>query len=158
MATSRWLIAIGLIVLIGMLVIGAFALGVYVGEHGWTRAGLQYQPGAQPPPGQMPPQGGNKPPKDQQPPGGAPDGLPPGRPQIIGRILKITPQSVNIATPDGPRYVILTPKTRYLEENGTPISPSALQRNDVVGVFGRLTQDGKRQFRADVIIKLPPPT
>ena len=59
------LTALGAIWIVCMLLIAAFALGVYVGEHGWTREGLSLR-GPQRPP--------NQPGPDQvQPPG-----LPPG--------------------------------------------------------------------------------
>ena len=154
---QRALIVVGLIVLIGMLVTAAFALGVYVGEHGWTRAGLRYQPGGGRPP-QGPPPGAQQPPGNPPQPGGGstPQGLPPGRPQIVGQILEIAPKALIIATKDGPRGVILIPETRYLDETKASISLKDLQRGQVVGVFGRFNQDGGRQFQADLIVRLPP--
>jgi len=173
--SSRPLIILGLIVLILMLVSAAFALGVYVGEHGWTRAGLRYQPGAGqlpgpnpqpgpgvgPAPGQFPPAAipgaGSLPPGARQGAGDLPGGLPPGRPQVTGRILNITPNALNLATPDGPRLVSLVPETRYLNDAGGVISLQDLQRGEVVAVFGRLIQGGNRQFQANLIVKLPTP-
>jgi hypothetical protein len=172
---SRPLIILGLIVLILMLVSAAFALGVYVGEHGWTRAGLRYQPGAvqlpgpnpgpgfggAPAPGQVPPAAapgaGSVPSSPRQGAGDLPGGLPPGRPQVTGRILNITPNALNLATPDGPRLVNLVAETRYLDQAGEAISFQDLQRGDVVAVFGRLIQGGNRQFQANLVVKLPAP-
>jgi hypothetical protein len=173
--SSRSLIILGLIVLILMLVSAAFALGVYVGEHGWTRAGLRYQPGAVQLPGPNPQPGtGNVPLPGQVPPaatpgastlppgarlgtGSLPGGLPPGRPQVTGRVLNITPNAINLATPDGPRLVNLVLETRYLDQAGVAISLRDLQRGDVVAIFGRLIQGGDRQFQANLIVKLPAP-
>lgn len=168
---SRPLIAAGLIVLILMLVSAAFALGVYVGEHGWTRAGLRYQPGAGQLPGPNPQPGfGGGPLLGQGPPaapsgagslrpgtGDLPAGLPPGRPQITGRILGLSPDTLNLATPDGPRLVNLVSETRYLDSSGEAISLQDFQRGDIVAVFGRLTQGGNRQFQANLVVKLPAP-
>ncbi|MBN1149275.1 MAG: hypothetical protein JXA78_18585 [Anaerolineales bacterium] len=153
----RALIAVGLITLIGMLVAAAFALGVYVGEHGWTRAGLRYQPsGGAPPQGPLP--GAQQPPGNSPLPEGGvqPQGLPPGRPQVIGKILEIAPQALTLATQDGPRRVMLTPETRYQDEAGAPISLEDLQRGQAVAVFGRFVQDGGRQFQAELVVELPP--
>jgi hypothetical protein len=45
MAANRWQIGIGVVVLLLMLLVGAFSIGVYVGHHGWTEEGLTYAPG-----------------------------------------------------------------------------------------------------------------
>ncbi len=160
-----------MIVLILMLVVSAFALGVYVGEHGWTRQGLQYQPGGQPlPPGGAPGQQ-PLPPAGNLPPGGAsqpgvgqpplddrqpPSGLPPGPPQVRGRIRSITGTTIELATPDGLRRITTTDLTRYLDAQGAAIDRGALGPGDIVGIYGRLVQaDGGAQFMAEFVLKLP---
>src|SRR3972149_4648417 len=73
MAERRWLVAAGAGILGLMLVAAAFSLGVYVGEHGWTRGGLTYQP--QQPGGLLP---------DAGAPGG-PGGAPPAGEELPRR-------------------------------------------------------------------------
>ena len=157
MAANRWLISLGLVILIAMLVIAAFALGVYVGEHGWTRQGLQYQPGSAKPPDVRPP----LPPEHITPPSIRPPlgGLPLGRPQILGRIRRINPKSLELATRDGPRVIILLTRTRYTDESGVSLTLRDFQLGDFIGVFGRIIQeDNSQQFLAEEIVKLPPPS
>jgi hypothetical protein len=74
----------------------------------------------------------------------------------VGKILEIAPKALTIATKDGPRIVVLTPETRYLDEAGGRIPLKDLHRGLTVAIFGRFTQDGGRQFQADLLVKLPP--
>ncbi|RME87104.1 MAG: hypothetical protein D6770_10265 [Anaerolineae bacterium] len=152
MATNRWkvtLVALGGVVLLGMLLAAAFSLGVYVGEHGWTREGLNYQAG--PPAGRgAPPTGGR--------PGGGVGGLPPGRPDVVGRIRRITESALELGTPEGPRTVLLTESTRFQDERRQAITLSDLKPGDVVAVFGRFMQGDGGQLQAEVVVKLPPPS
>ena len=164
MAANRWklitLLAGGLVLLL-MLLAAAFSLGVYVGEHGWTREGLSYSgPG-----GQVP--AGNRPAQNGQAPGGAvpgktpqlplaPAGLPPGRPNLTGRIIRISPQKIEVASPDGLRIVAISEQTIFLEQDGTPIALKDLQKGDVIAIYGLpVTGDGA-ELRAEFIVRLPP--
>jgi len=141
---QRWLKISGLVILILMLIAAAFSLGVYIGEHGWTKEGLQYRPAQ--------PQQGAHPPGQQPPPG-----LPPGRPQIIGRVQRITPDNIRLATQNGIRSILIQKQTRTLDENGLTVNRSEIQRGDIVGIFGKFIKEDGGQFQAEVIILLPPP-
>jgi len=150
MTTGRkLLITVGAIVIVGMLLFAAFALGVYVGEHGWTRAGLTLQgPGrgpAKPPPG------------DAGAPGPAPP-LPGGgrRPDLVGRVRDVFEGTLVLATPDGPRTVELDEHTRVETTEGEPRSLDELERGQRVAVFGRRNGDGQ-VLVAELLVLLPAP-
>jgi hypothetical protein len=149
MAANRWNIitlSVGGAVLLLMLLASSFSLGVYVGEHGWTRDGLSYsnpgganRGGAVNPPAQGGfPQGGPVP-AGTQPAPQAPAGLPQGRPNLTGRVLRLQPQSIQIAAPDG-----------------SAITLKDLQKGDVIAVYGMFTGGDGGELRADFIIRLPP--
>ena len=144
----KLLIAAGAMLIVGMLLIAAFALGIYVGEHGWTRAGLTLQgPGGR---GQAPPGGP-----------GAPGGLPPlpgggRRPDLVGRIGNIFEGTLMLVTPDGPRTVEVDEETEVQTIEGQPASLDDLQRGQHVAVFGHRSGDG-RVLIAELIVLLPPP-
>ena len=140
MAERRWLLAAGAVVLVLMLVAAAFSLGVYVGEHGWTREGLTYQP--QQPGGLLP---------DAGAPGG-PGGEPPA---VTGRIRVISPQGLELTTPDGLRFVEITAETRFEGPDGEELSLRDLARGDIVAVFGELQAGDGPRLQASRIIRLP---
>ncbi|MEW6718088.1 MAG: hypothetical protein AB1345_11380 [Chloroflexota bacterium] len=159
MTLNRVLIPIGLLVLICMLVIGAFAIGVYVGERGWTQGGGQAQADVGPPAQVqqpnikpvLPPSGAGNQIQDLLP------GLPPGRPQVIGRILQISPNVLELATSDGLRLVQLTSDTSYQEADGSSITLQDLKKRDQVAVFGTFVFGDSTQLQADVIVRLRSP-
>ena len=160
---SNWiLIAAGGVVLVLMLVTAAFALGVYVGEHGWTRDGLQYASGAPiAGPGQQnrPATGNGIPQNDQSlqgGPGQAPAGLPPGRPQVTGRVLTISTSQIELATPNGRRSVTLVQSTRIPDDKGPSLALNDLKSGDFLAVFGSLVQGDGGLLQADMLIRLPP--
>ena len=164
MAANRWkliTLSTGGLVLLLMLLAAAFSLGVYVGEHGWTREGLSYsRPGGQLPADARPAQngpapGGAAPAKTPQQPL-APAGLPPGRPNLTGRIVRISPQAIEIATPDGPRIVAIGEQTNFLEQDGTPICLQDLLKGDVIAVYGLPAAGDGAELRAEFIVRLPP--
>jgi len=140
-----------------MLVSSAFALGVYVGEHGWNNTAFADQPrDILQPAGQLPPLDQPFPPDIHQSPSGQPiPGLPPGRPQIIGRIRQITPDALELATQTGPRRINLTEQTRYIQQSGESLVLKDLQRGDMVAIYGEVTQQPNQQFKAELVIKLP---
>ncbi|MBN1438641.1 MAG: hypothetical protein JW929_04450, partial [Anaerolineales bacterium] len=114
MAANRWNIItliVGGAVLLLTLLAASFSLGVYVGEHGWTREGLNYSGpvGANPAVPGKAPAGGGAAPGGMQPTPFAPGGLPSGRPNLTGRILRIHPQSIEVASQGGPRVVLVSP-------------------------------------------------
>lgn len=157
MATNRKTViqlAIGGFILVLMLVVASFSLGVYVGEHGWTRAGLQYTGGPPQAGGQGQPGPGGK-----SQPGGQPQalpGLPMGPPAVVGRIRMINANGLELATQDGPRFVQLSDNTRFQDDQGKPMQLTDLNMGDVVAVFGRFVGGDGGQLQAEVIVRLPP--
>jgi hypothetical protein len=149
----KLLIVTGAMVVASLLLIAAFALGVYVGEHGWTREGLTLQgPGGGPgrPPQDGPPQGGD----------GAPGGQPPlpggGRPpDLVGRIRDAFGTTLLLATPDGPRTVELDELSQVETADGEIRPLDALEPGQHVAIFGRRNGDGQVLI-AGLIVLLPP--
>jgi len=146
MSTERkLLIAFGAIIIAGIIAIGAFSLGVYVGEQGWTL----------PPPSMTGP--GGKPPTGGQPPAGPA----PGRePDLIGQIQSLADDSLTVRTPQGPRLVMVTEETRVLrvaeDRKEEEASLEDLQRGMGVAVFGSFGDDG-RTLTAKTVVILPAP-
>ncbi len=164
MAANSWKlisISVGGALLLAMLLASSFSLGVYVGEHGWTRDGLSYSgPGGMGNANNRPAQGGNAPVgpalSGTQPMPQAPMGLPSGKPNLTGRILRIQPQSIQVTSFTSPRMVVLTAETRFLEQDGRAIALKDLQKGDVIAVYGIFIGDGGGELRADFIVRLPP--
>jgi hypothetical protein len=161
MAGYRWKIisvSVGGAILLLMLLASSFSLGVYVGEHGWTRDGLNYSgpgKGGQGGANDRPAQVGPAPATTQQVPQ-APAGLPSGKPNLTGRILRVHPQSVEVTSPNGPRVVTITSETRFLEQDGRIIGLKDLLKGDVVAVYGRFMGGDGGELQADFIVRLPP--
>jgi hypothetical protein len=153
----------GAILLGVMLLVAVFSLGIYVGRYGLTREGLSYAgPGGGMPGGPMQqPQGGQPRPGPQDTGPQAPQPLPPGLdspPQLIGRIINISPDGLDLATPDGPRPVLFTEETVFEDHEGGVLTVSDLTREAVVGVYGELSGGGAgRTFTATRIVVLPLP-
>ncbi|MDY7041402.1 MAG: hypothetical protein SVX38_11115 [Chloroflexota bacterium] len=145
MSTERkLLIAFGAIIISGIIAIGAFSLGVYVGEQGWTVSAPAVTG-----PGAGLPQGG------QPPPGAAPR----REPDLIGPVQSLTDDGLTVETPQGPRMVTITEETRVLRvANGREEEARVedLQRGMGVAIFGRFGDDG-RTLVAEAVVILPPP-
>ena len=141
----KLLIAAGAMVIVGMMLIVAFALGAYVGEHGWTRDGLALRgPGdgpGKPPlagdPDKPPPTGPDVPGRFPPLPGGG------RRPELVGRIRDIFDGTLVLATGDGPRTVELDERTRVETTEGEPRSLDDLECGQHVAVFGHRNGDGR---------------
>lgn len=139
MAQNRWQIAVGAVVLMLALLAGAFSLGVYVGRYGLTAQGLRLQPSdANRPAGNMQPAEGDE-------------------PALIGRLLQIRENGLDLATQQGRRFVSTSPETQWIDPQGGPLDPESLQEGDLLAIFGRL-EDGGRQLVADRVVRLPQQT
>jgi len=133
-AGRKLLIAAGAMVIVGMMLIVVFALGVYVGEHGWTRDGLALR-GPSDDPGKPPPTGPDVPGRFPPLPGGG------RRPELVGRIRDILDGTLVLAldgtlvlaTGDGPRTVELDERTRVETTEGEPRSLDDLERGPTRG-------------------------
>ena len=145
----KLLIGSGAAVIVAMLLIAAFSLGVYVGEHGFTRDGLTLRDPGPGNPGQAPPGGPDAP--EQQPPA---NGNRP--PDVTGRIQKNLGESLLLATPDGPRTIELSDQTQVRTQDGKQRPLDALKPGQNVAIFGHPNGDGM-VLVAESIILLPPP-
>ena len=162
--TQKFLIASGVLTVVSIVAIAAFSLGVYVGERGWTAgAPSMAGPGGGPPPGQP----GQQPPGDQpgQPPGAGPDqpsfgppgDLPPGRPDVIGRVRSVAGDSITLATSQGPRLVMVNDETEVKRAEGEEkASLGDIGPGTSIAVFGQFNGEGKTLV-AQVIVILPSP-
>jgi len=144
MAKSRWLILPGALVILGMLCIAVFSLGVYVGKHGLTQDGLQYQ-APRPNGAQLP---------GDAPPGGL-TGAPARTPEAAGLIRRITRAQVDLATRVGPRTILLSEAVEVRLEDGRIGSPNDLKVGDLIAIFGQWTEGAARELEAEVIVRLP---
>jgi len=108
-------------------------------------------PGGQPP---------NQGPSSQGPLPNAPQALPSGLdtpPRLIGRLIAISPDGLDLATPDGPRPVLLTADTVIEDGEGGALALSDLAPGDVVGIYGELSGGGAgRTLTATRVVILPP--
>ncbi len=161
----------GLLLLL-VFVIAAFSLGVYVGRYGLTRSGLSLQGprnlGPPPPAGRpedQAPAGQPGAPRQSQPPGGQPEPRPegqplrallPSEPTLVGRILRISPSALDLATRDGPRRVAYDSETEVWNEAGEETSLNAMTEGQIMAIFGELANGGQR-LQADLIVILPLP-
>lgn len=158
---QKLLIGGGVFIVMVIVAIATFSLGVYVGEHGWTveppsiagPGGPPGQPG-QPPPGGQPgqlPGGGTG-----QPSFGPPGDLPPGRPDVTGRVRSVAGDSITLDTPQGPRLVTVNDETEVKRAEGEgEVSLEDIEPGRPIAVFGQFDGGGKTLV-AQVIVILPP--
>jgi len=155
MNNNRWLIIIGMIIIIGMLVTAAFALGVSVGKNGWGNSEMQGPPVKNPQPPD-PQQGGqNRPTGGQQTPQDGPN-IPPGRPQIVGKLRELSDERLLLAAQNGLREITITPDTRFITDSGDHLEFADLVKGNILGVFGHFIPNDGGVFLADIVIRLPP--
>lgn len=142
------MIGAGAAVIVGMLLVAAFSLGVYVGENGWTWQGVSLEgPGQMQPPAGVPPgQGG-----PAGPMGGAQ--LPTGPPDLVGRLRAVADGTLSLATRAGPRTALVDQETEVRRPQGQVLDLAALRPGMNVAVFGRQEEDG-RALVAEVVLVL----
>ena len=149
--SQKILISFGAFIIVAVMIIGAFSMGIYVGERGWTTEPLSIA-GA----GKAPlPQGqkvapGQQPVAPKQP-------LPKEKPDLTGAVQSVTRRSVTIRTGKGPRLVLVSDETRVERHDGQEASLADLRRNMPIAVFGQFGDDGCT-LRTKLIIILPPKT
>ena len=143
MAENRWQIIIGAVMLLLILLTGAFSLGVDIGRHGLRQEGLHYQPSQ---PGD----------KLEPLPADRPWNLQLGEPDLIGLIRVISPQGIQLATQEGPRLLEADEATRVLDTEGQLLKLADLHLGDIVAVFGDFTPGDGRHLLATHIVRLPP--
>ena len=145
MTERKVLLALGSALIIGMLVIAAFAMGVYVGEHGWTKGGLSLRN----PQRQQPnlPQGNPQNAPDQKPP------LPgDGQPNVLGRITNLVDGKLVLATFNGPRSVAVKAETQVKTQDGAPRTLDDLTPGQNVAIFGHHADDGQTLVAEMIIV------
>ena len=142
MVENRWQIIIGAVMLLLMLLTGAFSLGVYIGRHGLSQEGLRYQPDQ---PGGMP----------EPLPADRPRNLQLGEPDLIGLIRDISPQGIQLATQEGPKLLETNDATQVFDTDGQPLKLADLRLGDVVAVFGDFIPGDGRHLLATHIVRLP---
>jgi hypothetical protein len=135
MAPRRWLIAIGAVVLAGMLLCGAFSLGVFAGRRGLSGDTLRTSPEAEPLLRLC----------DEF-----------GQPDVLGRVRRATSEVLDLATSDGPRSVQMNAGTQLFDEGSAAMSITDLRPGDLVAVYGELNGTAGRAFTARVVVRLPP--
>jgi hypothetical protein len=148
---QKLLIGGGAFIIVAVMTIGAFSMGIYVGERGWT---------AEPPSiagagKAQPPQGQKVEPDKQPTPTREP--LPKDKPDLIGVVQSVAGRSVTIRTGEGLRLVLVSDETRVRWHDDKEASLADLRRNVPVAVFGDFGDDG-RTLVASVIVILPPRT
>jgi hypothetical protein len=158
MQTKYVWIAGGAILLMIMLLAAAFSLGVYLERYGLTGDGLAYQrPAVGAPGGPANPDNPGQPPDGQRPQAG--NQLPPGLsepPQLIGRLVRISPQVLELATQQGRRLITVNEDTFYRDHTDNTLELRELEIEQIVAVYGTFEQAG-RELIADEIVVLPPP-
>ena len=174
----KLLIAGGVFTVVVIVAIATFSLGVYVGEHGWTAGppsiagpgGPPQGPAGGPSPGQpgQPPGGGSGQPlpgsQPGQPSGGGPGqpsfsppgDLPPGRPDVIGRVRSMTGDNITLNTPQGPRLVTVNDETEVKRAEGEEeVSLEDIEPGTPIAVFGQFNGGGKILVAQAIVILLP---
>jgi hypothetical protein len=141
MAENRWQIILGAVVLLVILLTGAFSLGIYVGRHGWGDDGLRYQPAG--------PEGGPGAPPDN------PQDFAVNPPDLVGRIRALSQLGIQLATQVGPRIVEVSENTRVEDKDGTPLKLTNLRLGDLVAVYGEFTPGNGQRLVASQIVRLP---
>lgn len=136
MAENRWQIAIGAVVLLIALLIGAFSAGVYIGRYGLTAQGLRLSPSdANQPQNNLPAAADNQ-------------------PTLIGRLLRRRPEGLDLATQQGRRFVGIDSETQWLDNQGNPLQPDDFQDGAMIAIFGQFDPAGNRLVAARVV-RLP---
>jgi len=161
MTTERKiLVALGSLIIAGMIAVACFSLGVYAGTQGWTLkqpplAGPQPQPG-QPQPGQ--PQLGQPGQQGEGPQPNMPTGQQP-QPALIGVVRRVDDSSIAVRSEGVVRPITLTERTRYAHRTpeGEVVEAKLedVQVGSGVAVFGPFSPDG-HTLVADAVVVLPP--
>jgi len=152
----KLLYAFGAVIIAGMIAIASFSLGVYVGKQGWTLkqpsmtgpAQPQVNPQRTP---QVQPQSGGQ---GQQPAGGNQDT--PRRPDLIGKVINVTAESLEVNTVDGLRSALIDEETiilKQVEGKEAPAQLGDIQRGVRVAIFGQF-RDGGRTLICRLIVIL----
>lgn len=158
----RWMQIAGAAVMVGVMLVAAFSVGVWVGNGRDDPAvfagpggaggfgGAQGQPrqGAQ---GQAPGQFGQGGRGLEQ--GGFFDALS-REPDVVGQVQWIEGDTIGLNSPTGQAVVTLTPETEILLTDGSPGGRNDVSQGRIVAVIGGPSDDG-RSLEADELALLP---
>jgi hypothetical protein len=136
--SQKLLIGGGAFIIVAVMTIGAFSVGVHMGERGWSAT----------PPSIT--DAGKQPVAPKEP-------LPKGKPDLNGAVQSVARRRVTIRTTEGPRLVLVGDETQVRWHDDRETSLTDLRRNVPVAVFGDFGDDG-RTLTASVIVILPPKT
>jgi hypothetical protein len=136
--SQKLLIGGGAVIIVAVMTIGAFSMGIYVGERGGTAT----------PPSIT--DAGKQPVAPKEP-------LPKGKPDLNGAVQSVARRRVTIRTTEGPRLVLVSDQTQVRWHDDRRASLADLKRNTAIAVFGDFGNDG-RTLTASVIVILPPKT
>jgi hypothetical protein len=142
MVANRKLVIAGGVILILVLLVGAFSLGVYIGRYGISADGLHYQASR------------NIPQVDRSQLT-RPEGIPAGEPDIVGMIRVGSRDGIQIATQQGPKWIKVDVNTSILEISGSELNLSDLHPRDLVAIFGEFSIDDGSNLLATHIVRLP---
>ncbi len=140
----KMLVGAGAALLVGMMVLAAFSLGVYVGHQGLL-VGTLDNFGAR--------AVADQPAAAQQPSGPAQE-LPAGTPALVGKVGGITNEGLFVRTVGGLRLVEVGEETRIRNGQGQELAMSDLRPGANVLVFGKFSEDG-RSLIAETIVLVP---
>lgn len=146
---QRWAIVASVSVLVAIMVAVAFAAGIYIGNNRELAPGIAPGIAGGPPPGQAGPQRFGQPQapanqgvQQQQPANpAAPGAQQQGGQQVVrpafdavGSLAQAAEGTLTLVTPDGPRQIPVDGQTRFVRDDGAPVSPASLRPNTVLGV------------------------
>jgi hypothetical protein len=142
MVANRKLITMGGVVLILVLLVGAFSLGVYIGRYGVSAEGLHYQAS----------QGVPQVDRSRLT---RPEGIPAGEPNLVGMVHSGSRDGIQLATQQGPKWIKVDGNTSLLEISGSELNLSDLKPRDLVAVYGEFSIDDGSNLLATHIVRLP---
>jgi hypothetical protein len=142
MAANRKLMITGGVILIVVLLIGAFSLGVYIGRYGASAEGLHYQ-------------AANGVPQIDRSRLTRPAGIPEGEPDVVGLVRRSSRDGLQLATQQGPKWIEMDPNTSVMEISGSELNLKDLHPRDIIAVFGEFSVDDGSTLLATHIVRLP---
>ena len=147
--SQKLLISFGAFIIVAVMTIGAFSMGMYVGERGWSAEPSSITgAGKAPPPQGQKVEPGKQPVTPREP-------LLKEKPDLIGVVQSVAGTSVTIKTGEGPRLALVNDETRVRWYDNKGASLDDLRRNMPIAVFGQLGDNG-RTLVASMIVILPP--
>lgn len=144
MTTERKILyALGSLIIAGVITIGAFSLGVYVGKSGWDLK----QPSL------ISPRSNQA--NDQNQVQEETENLPP-KPDLVGKVVNINSGSIELLTQNGVRSVVISQETIYLSQGGGSTKPASwdeIEAGTNLAIIGELDQND-RTLRAEIVVIL----